>query len=152
MEKKRKALYGVAAADAGQQLNVYIPELSNTGRQFLCHVCEQQLLHVCKGVKDMEQQKKEVNCLLLQHNAHLCSNSYYASRMISIHNNVGVVLIATNYRTPVPVGVKTKLLYYCSPDPFSQVEGWATRDYTKSWLHLICGYAGEITNCILCKG
>ena len=70
-EKKRKALYGVAAADAqdtldslcqeetGQQLNVYIPETSDTGCQLLCHVCEWQLLRERKGVKDVEQQKKE---------------------------------------------------------------------------------------------
>ena len=83
-EEKRKALYGVAAVDAGQQLNVYIPESSDTGCRFLWHVCERQLLRVRKGVKDAEQQKKEVDCLLLllfQHNAHLyCSNSYCASR------------------------------------------------------------------------
>ena len=61
--------------------SIHIPEPSDTGRQFLCHVCERQLLRVRKGVKDVEQQK-EVDCLLLllfQHNAHLCSNSYWVS-------------------------------------------------------------------------
>ena len=61
-EKKRKAIYIVAAVDArdtldslcqdetGQQLNMYIPELSDTGCQFLYYVCERQLLRVRKKV------------------------------------------------------------------------------------------------------
>ena len=92
-EKKRKALYGVAAADAAQQLNVHIPESSDTGRQFLCHVCDRQrLLRVRKRVKGVEQQKKEVDCLLLllfQRNAHLYSNSY---RIYNILGNITIIV------------------------------------------------------------
>ena len=46
-------------SETGEQLNVYIPESSDSGRQFLCYVCERQLLRVRKGVKDVELQKKE---------------------------------------------------------------------------------------------
>ena len=52
-------LWTHSAKETGQQLDIYIPESSDTGCQFLCHVSEQQLLRVGKGVKDMEQQKKE---------------------------------------------------------------------------------------------
>ena len=103
MEWSLQMLKILRTHSAGQQLNIYIPESSDTGCQFLCHVFEWQLLRVCKGVKDMEQQKKEVSAWLLalsievrdggtrrQKRKQSCIHSVNTTVTI-IHDNAGVV-------------------------------------------------------------
>ena len=97
----------VAAANAGQQLNVYIPESSDTGRQFLCHVqvVTGSYSRVSKGVKNVGGGRLPPVASLSAQRTSIAialpvSILVFDTTAMNNHNNVGVVLIATNYRPP----------------------------------------------------